>query len=644
MISDMKIDLQCGGVVPLLMGLVVDTWLGAMVLPLLRCLCNEPNTLDKESFPMKRMSVILALVGMGALGCAGTPSDPSLPHLETRGGVRQLIVDGKPFLVLGGELHNSSSSSREHMKPIWPLLVKKNMNTVLAVLSWELIEPEEGKFDFSTVDSLIQDARQNKIRLVFLWFGSWKNGQSSYPPYWVKTNPARFPLAIDGSGKTLNILSTFGTATRDADAKAFAAMMRHIRQVDEREHTVLMMQVENEVGVLGDSRDRSPAANEAFAKPVPKDLMNYLVQHKATLAPELLEVWAANGNKTLGTWEEVFGPGKPASVQLYGPDLTQERKDILWRQLSWASDEFFMAWRYAAFVNKVAAAGKAEYDIPMYANAWLQQPGCPRPGEYPSGGPVPQVNDIWRFGAPSIDFLSPDLYILQFDETCARYTRNGNPLFIPEANTSGQAAGNALTCLLKYNGIGFSPFGIDGFGFSGRRGQQDPTGAPPADPFAQTYAILNYLAPEILANQGKDTIAFLEPMADANAPAQEVKLGDYTLNITFSPPAGGRGGRGGMGFGNFGGQPAVTNASPARFVINSGTGEYVFVGGPMNVTFTPNTLGPQTVRLASYVEGILADGRWVPGRWLNGDETGHHTRWPYMRSFGIYRIKVYQRD
>jgi hypothetical protein len=593
---------------------------------------------------MKWTSVILTVVSMSALGWADNASDSSVPHLETRGGVKQLIVDGKPFLVLGGELRNSSSSSRAYMKSIWPQLVEKKLNTVLAAVSWEMIEPEEGQFDFSSVDGFIEDARKYDMKVVFLWFASWKNGLSSYPPYWVKTNPERFPWAKNHAGKTLDVLSTFGDATRDADAKAFAALMRHIRQVDGKEHTVIMMQVENEVGMRDESRDRCPAANGVFAKPVPRDLMNYLVKHKDTLAPELLEVWAANGNKTSGTWEEVFGPGKPASVQLYGPDLTQEKKDIFWRQVSWASDEFFMAWRYSTYVNKVAAAGKAEYNIPMYANAWLQQPGCPRPGEYPSGGPVPQVNDIWRFGAPSIDFLAPDLYISQFDETCARYTRNGNPLFVPEANTRGPAAENALTCLLKHKGIGFSPFGIDGFGFGGRRGQQDPTAMPPVDPLAQTYAILDCLAPDILTNQGKGTIVFVEPMADANAPAQEVKLGDYTLNITFSPPAGGRGGRGGMGFGNFGGQPTVANASPARLVINSSPGEYVFVGGPMNVTFTPNTPGPNTVRLASYQESILADGRWVPGRWLNGDETDHHRRWPYMRSFGIYRIKVYRQD
>ena len=396
------------------------------------------------------LTICLALAGSQIISSAAATaaSDPLRPHLESRHGARQLIVDGKPFLILGGELGNSAASSRAWMKPIWTQLAQRNLNTVVASVTWQMIEPVEGQFDFTSVDDCLEGARANHLHLVFLWFASWKNGQSSYPPDWVKNNPQRFPWVKDRDGHTLNILTTFSEANRDADARAYAALMRHIRQVDGQEHTVLMMQVENEVGIVGDSRDHCPAANEAYAKPVPKELMNYLVKHKETLAPEFLEAWKATGFKTSGTWEQVFGPGKPASV----PPLSQEERDAIWKKVIWAPDEFFMAWRYSVYVNKVAAAGKAEYDIPMYCNAWLQQPGGPRPGEYPCGGPNAQVHDIWRFGAPSIDFLSPDLYVSQFDDVCSRFTRNGNPLFIPEANTGGGAPGNALTCLIKYNG------------------------------------------------------------------------------------------------------------------------------------------------------------------------------------------------
>jgi hypothetical protein len=594
------------------------------------------------------------------------------PHLETRHGVRQLIVDGKPFLILSGELGNSAASSKAYMKPIWPQLAQRNLNTVIASVTWQMIEPAEGRFDFSSVDDCIEGARANNLHLVFLWFASWKNGQSSYPPDWVKNDPQRFPWVKGRAGNTLNILSTFGDATRDADAKAFAALMRHIREVDGKVHTVLMMQVENEVGIVGDSRDHSPAANEVYAKPVPKDLMNYLVQHKATLAPEFLEAWKATGFKTSGTWEEVFGPGKPESV----PPLSQQEREAIWEKVVWAPDEFFMAWRYSMYVNKVAAAGKAEYDIPMYCNAWLQQPGGPRPGEYPCGGPNAQVHDIWRFGAPSIDFLAPDLYVSQFDEVCSRFTRNGNPLFIPEANTGGQAPGNALTCLIKYNGIGFSPFAIERERLGGRGGRGGRGGgqgamaqstndapaaptAPPPDAFAQTYAILQYLAPVILDNQGKGTIAFLNDTNDTNAEPQEIKMGDYTLMIKYGISAGGSGGRGGGrrggggfgGFGGFGGggSSGYTNVSPVRLVINKSPGAFVFVGGPMTVTFKPTDPSKGTVVLSSTVETLYQDGHWVPGRWLNGDETQHNARTGlensglYMGSFGIYGYSVFQR-
>ena len=579
----------------------------------------------------------LAAAQMASSGTVLAAADSSRPHLETRHGARQLIVDGQPFLILSGELHNSSSSSREYMKPIWPQLAQRNLNTVLAVITWELIEPQEGRFDFTSVDDCLQGARQNHLRLVILWFGSWKNGESSYQPYWVKANPQRFPWAKDRAGKTLNILSTFGDATRDADARAYGALMRHIRQVDGKEHTVLMMQVENEVGVLGDSRDHIAAANEAFARPVPKDLMSHLAQHKATLSPELREVWAANGFKTSGAWEEVFGPGRPDSV----PPVPAEERDTAWHRLYWPVDEFFMAWRYSMYVNKVAAAGKAEYDIPMYVNTWLQEPSHPRPGEFPSGCPEPEVHDIWRFGAPSIDILAPDLYVRTFAETCERFIRNGNPLFIPE---TGANASNALIAFLKYNTIGFSPFGIEG------RGGAPGMGAPSPDPLAQTYAILDYLAPVILDNQGKGTIAMLQPMDNTNAPPQTLKLGDYTLNIGYGAGVvgggggqGGRGGRGG-GRGGGGGRSDFTNASPARFVINSGPGEYVFVGGPMNVTFTPNTPERGSVVMGSFDETLYVDGHWVAGRRLNGDETGNNTRWPGIGSFGIYRYALFQRQ
>ncbi len=207
----------------------------------------------------------------------------------------QLIVDGEPFLILGGELHNSSSSSLNFMKPIWPELAGMNLNTVLTPVSWELIEPEEGKFDFSLVDGLIDEAGRNKLHLVLLWFGSWKNSMSCYAPLWVKKDQQRFPRAEGKGGKGLEILSPFSDVNRDADARAFTALMRHIREVDGRKHTVIMIQVENEIGMIPDARDHSAAANEIFLKPVPKVLMDHLQQDKDSLIPEFRQVWSDAG-------------------------------------------------------------------------------------------------------------------------------------------------------------------------------------------------------------------------------------------------------------------------------------------------------------------------------------------------------------
>jgi hypothetical protein len=576
---------------------------------------------------------------------AQTGAVPGIPHLEKRGAVTQLIVDGKPFLALAGELHNSSSSSMAYMEPIWPRLAQMNLNTVLAVVSWELTEPEEGKFDFTLVDPLIQDARRYNMRLMLLWFGSWKNGESSYVPYWVKTDRKRFPLVQDASGRTRNILSTLGEASRNADARAFAALMRHIREVDGQQHTVIAMQVENECGVLGDSRDRSAAANEAFGKPVSQQLTDYLQQHKDTLIPEFRKVWEAAGAKTAGTWQEVFGKGVE-------------------------TDLIFMAWNYAQYVGQVAAAGKAEYPLPMYANAWLVQSANQRPGAFPSGGPVAQVHDLWRAGAPQIDFLSPDIYLTNFEEICALYSRAGNPFFIPEARGGAIGAVNALAAILKYNAMGFAPFGIDsgGVGFSAT--------APGGDPLGQTYAVLSYLAPVILENQGKGTIVVLPPAGGSDgAPAQvQQKLGNYTLDISYTGGGtlGGRDGRGGRGGregaggrgGARGAAPAQPTATPAvgqppvppvaqppaapqslfpgAIVIAVGPDEFVLVGAGLSVKFTAATPGPSNVVLASFDESIYVDGRWLPGRRLNGDESGNNRRWPSMSAFGIYRIKLYR--
>jgi beta-galactosidase GanA len=570
----------------------------------------------------------LAFAALIAGRCYGQAAS-GIPHLQKQGTATQLIVDGAPFLAVTGELGNNTATSLENMQPIWSKLVAGNLNCVLAAVHWAQMEPAEGHYEFALVDGLIQEARRNNLKLVFLWFGSWKNGLSSYVPYWVKQDYKRFPRIQIKGGKTLELLSTFGDATRDADARAYRALMRHIKEVDGQRHTVVMMQVENEVGVLRDSRDRSAPANRAFAGPVPRELMSYLQQHKDMLIPELREVWAANGSKTSGTWEEVFGPGKPDSVdmpiQTTSPPMSPEEHDRSWRQLHWPVDEIFMAWNYAQFVGKVVEEGKAEYNIPMYVNAWLQQPNHAWPGSYPSGGPVPQVHDIWRAGAPAVDVLAPDLYLEYFDDVCARFTRDGNPLFIPE--TSANAA-NVMSAFGKYNAIAFSPFGIE-------------RSVGPDTELAAAYRVISQLAPEIAAQQGKGTITAVR-MNRGDAPLN-VKLGDYTLDLTYigagrvpiAPQPATAGQQRPQG-----GPPAV---QAAAILIAAGPNEFYFGAGAggLRIGFTPTTPGPRIVGLGDVQEGKFVDGKWRVVRQLGGDDTGQGEILS-LRPNEVLRVTVYR--
>jgi hypothetical protein len=565
-------------------------------------------------------------VALVAVACYGQ-TNAGLPHLQKQGTATQLIVDGTPFLALAGELGNNTATSLENMQPIWPKLVAGNLNCVLVAISWAQMEPAEGKYEFALVDGLIHEARRNDLRIVFLWFGSWKNGLSSYAPYWVKKDYKRFPRIQIQGGKSIELLSTFGDATRDVDARAFRALMKHIKEVDSDQHTVLMMQVENEVGVLRDSRDRSAPANKAFAGPVPKELMDYLQRHRDTLSPELRELWAAQGFKTSGSWEEVFGPGKPDNVdmplQTKSPPMSPEEHETSWRKLHWPADEVFMAWNYARYVNKVVAEGKAEYDIPMFVNAWLQQPNHAWPGTYPSGGPVPQVHDVWRAGAPAVDALAPDLYLEYFDEVAARFARNGNPLFIPE--TSANAA-NVLPAFGKSNAIGFSPFFIE-------------RSAAPDTELAGAYGVVAQLTPAIVAQQGKGTITAVR--MNAGDPPVEAKLGGYKLSLTYVgtgrvpiapealPP----------------GQTAPAPQGPAAtaILIASEPDEFYFgaVGGGIRIAFAATTPGPPTVGLGDVQQGKFVAGEWRVVRQLGGDDTGQGEILT-VRPNQVLRVTVYR--
>ena len=554
---------------------------------------------------LKQALVTIAAACLAAAAprdAGGSDQTTSLPHLEKRGTATQLVVDGAPFLILGGELGNSSGEP-DYLQQHWARLRALNLNTVLAPVYWDLTEPEEGRFDFSHVDGLIRDARTYELRLALLWFASWKNSVSCYAPPWVKIDTHRFPRARDVEGRNLDILSPFATANRDADARAFAALMRHLREIDGDRHTVIMVQVENEIGMIPDARDRSAVADELFAKPVPPALLDYLRRHDDYLASELRDIWIAGGRKSAGTWQQVFGRGG-------------------------ATDEIFMAWHFASYAGAVASAGKAEYALPMFVNAALIRPGY-LPGQYPSGGPLPHLFDVWRAAAPSIDFLSPDIYFSNFADWCRRYVRAGNPLFIPEAQRSGDAAVRAFYVIGQHDAIGFSPFGIESIA------------GPAATSLAEGYRLLAGLAPTILAHQGRGTMAGLLPEGAEQRQPQQVVLADYVLRITYDREIAPALAESAVSQAA-GTAPAAPPLPAGGLVIATGPDEFLFAGTGMTATFS-SAASNDPVGILSVEEGKFENGKWAHVRWLNGDEThqGRHLRLEPGR-FAVQRIRLYR--
>jgi Domain of unknown function (DUF5597)/Beta-galactosidase len=554
---------------------------------------------------VRRLGLVIAVLILGAANSWGQKTAP-LPEIRQNGAVKQLFVDNKPFILLSGELHNSSASSVEYMKPIWDNLSALHLNAVIGTVSWELTEPVEGRFDFSLADAQITEARRRDMRLVLIWFGTYKTAHSSYVPQWVKTgrkrfppmvlsahpkHPPLFPLGALGVGDGgIGALTPLGEETLKADATAFRGLMHHIGQFD-AQHTVIMMQVENEPGCLGDSRDRSPLAEAAWAGPVPADLMNYLNKNKAALLPETQEVWGTNGSRSSGTWAEVFGNDE------------------------WA-DDIFMGYYAGRFTGEVAKAGKAELNIPMFVNGFLAPPDR-FPGQNPSGGPVHRLLDIYHAAGPALYVISPNLYAADFKGVSALYARAGNPLLIPETGTN---VGNLFWAVGHHAALGWSPFAA----------LEDLS---PEGQIGQAYRILSEMMPQLTAWQaaGK-TGAIL--VVDGEQP-EPLSLGGYKITLV----RGGRG-RGGPPAGPAPAQPpaaapapgagalAAPNPSgidtrPFAIVVNTAPGEFLFIGANGIPKFTADSAGPLNVAISSKEEGRYENGEWVRSRRLNGDDAGN---------------------
>ena len=492
-----------------------------------------------------------------------------IPAIVTRNGHHALMVDGAPFLMLGAQVNNSSAWPAMLPK-VWPVIDKLQANTLQVPIAWEQIEPQEGKFDFSFLDQLLAEARQHDVRLVLLWFGTWKNTGPGYAPAWVKLDNKRFPRMINGKGETHYALSPFGTTTLAADKAAFVALMTHLRERDPQ-NTVIMMQVENEAGSYGSARDHSPEANRLFAGAVPAALI-------------------AKTGKKPGTWEQVFG-----------------RDAELW----------FHSWYVARYIDQVAAAGKAIKPLPMYANAALSSNpfDYQDPNTYASGGPSATVIDAYKAAAPNLDVVGPDIYSPDFTRYLGfldLYNRPDNPLFVPETGNA-RAYARFFFPTIGRGAIGWSVFGMDATRYS-----NFPLGALRLDDetletFARTYRLFRPMQRDWakLAFEGQ-VWGVAEPVDPAAKHTQSLDLGGYNATITF-------------GRGQFGVDPPKGNDEPSGGVVIArlGPDDYLVTGFHARVDFGLTAPGKRHLIFDRVEEGHYADGKWVFDRVWNGDQTDY---------------------
>jgi hypothetical protein len=529
-----------------------------------------------------RAVAIFAAAVLLAVAATGVARAVEAPKLVEKDGRFALMVEGRPYLALGGQIHNSSAWPAE-LDQVWRSLEAMHANTVEAPVYWEQMEPVEGRFDFTNVDALVKGARDHQLHAVLLWFGTWKNGNNHYVPGWVKADTKRFPRVIRPDGEPLDVMSPLGRETLSADKTAFVALMRHLKEIDGEQHTVIAVQVENEPGNIGSVRDNSEEANKLIAGAAPADLLALL-------------------HKPAGTWRQVFGG---------------------------EADETFQAYYQAKYIDEIAAAGKRELEIPLLINVWIDYPAAALPQRqvdtpglaYPSGGAVRKMLPLWRGVARSIDMIGPDIYsdsVPYVLATMRAYRRADNPLWIPEVARSDNY-GKFLFYALGEGALCFSPFGVDQTGWNIKG--DEPWGA-----HTENFALIAPMARELaqLEFEGKVKTAVEEP----GATSAEVSLGEWQATVAF-------------GFPQDDGKPApgTKDAHGVALIAQLGPDEFLVTGHDASVTFhLKGKPAWSHSEILTAEQGRYENGAWKPERLWNGDETDRGL-WFYSKPETV-RVKM----
>jgi beta-galactosidase GanA len=501
-----------------------------------------------------------------APAAVAVPAKP-LPSIVERAGRYSLLVDGEPYLMLGVQANNSSAWPA-YLDKVWPAAETLHANTVELPIYWEQMEATQGRFDFSVVDLILKQAREHHLRLVLLWFGTWKNASSHYTPEWIKLDQAKYPFVRDKDGRTLDSPSPFSPARLEADKAAFSALMRRLKQTDPQ-RTVLMVQVENEAGVWGGVRDYGTEAEKAFAGPVPEKLI-------------------AGLGKQPGTWRHVFGGD---------------------------ADETFQAWYIADYIEQVAAAGKREYPLPLYVNAALRDPFNPgKPPSYESGAPTDNNIDLWKIAAPSISLVAPDIYMPEYAKymkTIELYKRKGNPLLIPETGNTAIYA-HYVYAAIGQGAIGWAPFGLDLSRYSNQAEGPEAMESSALKPVALQYELLAPIARRLAKGNLEDKLRGASEDPDNHT--QTLAFERWQAVIQFGMPP----------FGN-GMQPKGNSPPDGGVVIlQLGPDEFLVAGHHVRVDFNP-TFAPGMKRFWLKVQEGSYDGagNWKTVRLWNGDQTDY---------------------
>ena len=553
------------------------------------------------------ISLLLCILAMGAQA----QRQPRLEHRDNS--TARIVVNDRPMLMIGGELGNSSASTPEDVKRTFSHLHKMGLNTVLVPVSWELIEPQEGEFDMGTLDVILSEARHNELKVVLLWFGAWKNSMSCYAPEWFKRDVKRFPRAHTSEGVPVEEASSLSKNVLEADKRAFCHVMAYLRDHDALEQTVIMVQVENEIGMIEVPRDYSADATRLYQSAVPKQLTDYLKRHQKSLHPYLKEKLQPQA-KAGANW-----------AQLFGDDIYTE--------------EIFQTWTYATYVEQIAKAGREIYNLPMYVNVALNSRDR-KPGQYPSGGPLAHLIDLWHCGAPSIDVLGVDIYDKGIKSWLAKYHLPNNPLFVPEIRLEDKDAMYALYAFGHHGAMGFCPFSIENYPLTTVSNandwkqmdlsQDDQLNAFSAvgsslSPLVASYQLLRQTEPLILERQGtKDMDAVL--LDNEQREAEIITADGIRLTVKHSY--------------SLGWEPGAKDAEwpeTACIILRLGKEDYLVIGSGVVVTFQ------QRIGLAKCEEVEIVDGKQRIIRHLNGDQThqGRHVRIP-VGAFQIQHFKLYR--